>query len=585
MKTLALLSFFWDKAQRPKLMAIFLGITLMGILEMAGIASILPFLMVLSEPQIILTHPILSQIYHDLGFTQIQHFMCSLGALVLAVLVIGNLFASFMSWIMLRLSFRQGEKISQRLFKKYLSQPYPFFLHRHSTHLANNVLSEIDRLAIGIFFSILQTTSKALVIICIVGLLIAMNPFVALISMVVLGGAYLGIYRIMRRKLMLAGQIATQENKKRHQLVQEAFSCIKELKVLNRAFCFVAPFASSSHRYIKAETLSQLLPLTTRYFIEIIAFGGMVMVAMILIVMSDNMTDYIPMLGLYALAGYRLMPAMQYLYANFSNLGYYHAVLETIYQESQLPDNALEVPANQPLSFKNRFVLKDVHYRYPQSPQDALQAVNLIVPQHAMIGLVGASGAGKTTLVDVILGLLHPTQGSIWVDDQKIGPDNVAAWQRNIGYVSQSIVLIDASIAENIALGIRPEDIDYQAVEKAARLAELHGFVTTTLPQGYQTTIGEHGVRLSGGQRQRIGIARALYHDPELLIFDEATSALDQSTEGLILSAIQSLAHRKTIIIIAHRLNTVKDCDIIYELDKGQLAGQGKFDAALLHPV
>ena len=267
---------------------------------------------------------------------------------------LGNLFSGFMTWLMLRFCFRQGGKISLGLFRKYLSQPYTFYLHRHTTQLSKNVISEVDRLVVGLLFSLFQTASKAMVILCIVGLLIAINPLVALASMVVSGGAYACIYRIVRKKIIRAGTMANEQNGLRHQLVQEVMGCIKELKVLNRSFSFCAPFKDSTDRYNKAETFSQLLPQLSRYIVEIVAFGGMVLVATLLIVCDYPLNQFIPILGLYALAGYRLMPATQQLYASMANLGYYRPVLTTIFQELQLTENLTVDNIASPLQFEHQ---------------------------------------------------------------------------------------------------------------------------------------------------------------------------------------------------------------------------------------
>jgi ABC-type multidrug transport system fused ATPase/permease subunit len=259
---------------------------------------------------------------------------------------------------------------------------------------------------------------------------------------------------------------------------------------------------------------------------------------------------------------------------------YHQAALDILFVENQIPSFDIQTP--EPLVFQDHLQLKNIAYRYPNAQKSALHNINLHIPIHSTIGFVGMSGAGKTTLIDILLGLLQPS-GELIVDGTPITTVNVRAWQQHIGYVPQNIFLADASIACNIALGIQEENINHEAVVKAAKLANLDEFITTQLPQGYDTFVGEKGIRLSGGQRQRIGIARALYHDPELLIFDEATSALDGVTEKVIIEAINKLAKRKTILLIAHRLNTVKDCDVIYVLKQGEIVGQGNYNDLLMH--
>jgi ABC-type multidrug transport system fused ATPase/permease subunit len=362
----------------------------------------------------------------------------------------------------------------------------------------------------------------------------------------------------------------------RYQTINEALGAIKELKVLGREQLFIDKYRDNAQLYARSETLCQLSPSIAKYVIEVVAFGSMLLIALYLIATHEGISEFMPLLALYALSGYRLMPAMQQVFSGYTLFKYHQSALEVLCKEMQLPcaQNALNA---EPLSFADAFILDNISYRYPDSEKWALNNITMSIKQHSTIGIVGASGAGKTTLIDIILGLLIP-QGKLMVDGVAINDNNVRAWQRNIGYVPQSIFLLDGTIASNIALGISENAVDMDAVIKASKLANLHDFITNELPQGYNTKIGERGVRLSGGQRQRIGIARALYHEPELLIFDEATSALDGITEKVIMEAIHSLANRKTIILIAHRLNTVKDCDTIYIFDRGNIIGNGSYD-------
>jgi ABC-type bacteriocin/lantibiotic exporter with double-glycine peptidase domain len=362
----------------------------------------------------------------------------------------------------------------------------------------------------------------------------------------------------------------------RLQLLYEVMGSIKELKILGRESFFLRRLETTATAFAKTETISQLSPLMARYVVEGIAFGGMLLIALYLICIEQDIGKFFPLLALYALAGYRLMPAMQQLFAALTSLKYHHSALDIIYTEMQLPANKGDLK-RRVISFRKNLRLHQVDYVYPQTDKKILKEIDLNIEKQTTVGIVGTSGAGKTTILDIILGLLQPTHGSLLVDDLALGEEDLKNWQAHIGYVPQNIFLLDASIAQNIALGIEPENIDMHKVEHAAKLANLHNFIQFELPNGYQTTIGERGIRLSGGQRQRIGIARALYHEPDLLIFDEATSALDGVTEKVILEAIKNLGHSKTIILVAHRLNTVKDCDVIYVLNQGSIVGTGKY--------
>ena len=293
---------------------------------------------------------------------------------------------------------------------------------------------------------------------------------------------------------------------------------------------------------------------------------------------SGNFGTALPILSLYVFAGYRLMPALQQIYSSFTQLAFIGPSIEKLYEDikSLKPFNRNQ--DQSALSFNKSITLKNVHYNYPNASRTALKDINLIIPIKSTVGLVGATGSGKTTTVDIILGLLEAKKGTLEIDGKIITQQNKRSWQKAIGYVPQHIYLTDDTISANIAFGVEIEDINQEAVEKASKIANLHEFIIDELPKKYQTTIGERGVRLSGGQRQRIGIARALYHNPQVLILDEATSALDNQTEKAVMDAINNLSKNITIILIAHRLSTVKSCDKIFLLEKGELKNKGTFE-------
>ncbi|HEX2473840.1 MAG TPA: ATP-binding cassette domain-containing protein [Lacipirellulaceae bacterium] len=334
--------------------------------------------------------------------------------------------------------------------------------------------------------------------------------------------------------------------------------------------------------------MAKLIGIVPKSAFEIVAQGGLLIVLMVLLGWSgqENFSNVVPMLGLYAFAGMRLIPALQEIYGTLTKMTFGQAALDRLYNDlalaaaSPAPSHPRDVV---PLPLHQLLELRGVTFAYPNAERRALADISLSIPARTTTGFVGATGAGKTTLVDVILGLLEPQRGEVLVDGTSVYPDNIRAWQRSIGYVPQNIFLADDTVAGNIAFGVPRDRIDMQAAERAAKCAELHTFVLEELPDGYQTKIGERGIRLSGGQRQRVGIARALYHDPDVLIFDEATSALDNLTEKAVMDAIRNLAHLKTILVIAHRLSTVRPCDRIFLLDRGQLKTAGTFDELLAH--
>jgi ABC-type multidrug transport system fused ATPase/permease subunit len=330
-----------------------------------------------------------------------------------------------------------------------------------------------------------------------------------------------------------------------------------------------------------SHTLSQV----PQFIIEAVGFGGVIILVLILIATSGGVTGgalqtVLPVLGVYVFAAYRLLPATQHIYKGISQLRFGKAAVDTVYEDLQQHQHISETRTEpqEKLTPQQSIVLEHLKYTYPNADSPALQDINLTIPTGSSVGLVGGSGAGKTTLVDLLLGLLRPSEGTIQVDGKPVTDKDVNRWQQAVGYVPQEIFLADSSIAENIALGIPPEEINYEQVTQCARMAQVHDFIMNDLPQQYDTVAGERGIRLSGGQRQRLGIARALYHEPAVLVLDEATSALDTVTEKAVMDAIEILAQQKTIIIIAHRLSTVRGCDKVVLLEKGKIAAAGSFE-------
>ena len=315
-----------------------------------------------------------------------------------------------------------------------------------------------------------------------------------------------------------------------------------------------------------------------RNFLEMIAFGGVILLILYIMAQTGSFNNALPIISLYVFAGYRLMPAMQKIYASFTVLAFVGPTLDKLTDDFRKLKPIEKNYDENILPFNTKITLKNIKYNYPNASRTALKDISLTIPAKSSVGLVGPTGSGKTTTVDIILGLLEPQEGKLEVDENIITKQNSRSWQRSVGYVPQHIYLSDDTIASNIAFGFNPKDISQEAIEKASKIANLHEFVVHELPNQYQTIIGERGVRLSGGQRQRIGIARALYNKPKVLILDEATNALDSQTEDAVMDAINNLSKNITIILIAHRLKTVKNCDIIFKFEKGQLKAQGTYN-------
>jgi ATP-binding cassette, subfamily B, bacterial PglK len=557
-------------------------ILVMAFLDMLGVASILPFMAVLANPELVQTNAVLNAAFRmssHIGIHTNQQFLFALGVLVFVLLVTSLAFKALTTYAQTRFALMREYSIGKRLVEGYLHQPYSWFLNRHSADLGKTILSEVSTVIHNGMVPLMTLMAQSTVALALLILLIIVDPLLALSVGVVLALAYAGIFAVMSSWLKRLGQARIKANQERFTAVSEAFGAAKEVKVGGLEQAYIQRFAKPAEIYAKGQATAQVIAQLPRFALEAIAFGGMLLVMLYFMSRSGSFASALPIIALYAFAGYRLMPALQQIYGAFTQLRFAGPALDALHQDL-ISLQAAEAHCGHisPLPLTQAIQLNQVSYRYPNAPQPALKGIDLSIPSHSTVGFVGATGSGKTTTVDVILGLLEPHEGALNIDGQLITAANRRQWQRAIGYVPQHIYLADDSVAANIAFGVYAKDIDQPAVERAAKIANLHEFVVNDLPQGYATTVGERGVRLSGGQRQRIGIARALYHNPQVLILDEATSALDNLTEQAVMEAVNNLVHDITIILIAHRLSTVRQCDQIYLLEQGEVKASGTYD-------
>ncbi len=575
-----------DARERRRALLMFMLMLLVAVSEVVGVASVLPFIAVLANPEVIQTNKYLAWAYDAFGFTTQRGFLLGLGA-AFFVMLVGSLILKAMGlWGQLRFSQNRSLTWTHRLIAAYLRQPYDWFLNRHSADLATSILAEVDIVVNQALVPAMQSIAHLMISVLLLSLLVAVDPMLALSVGIVLGGGYAAVAVALRNRMRAVGEERRKANRARFRVVHEAFGGIKDVKIsgleermLDR---FRIPSEVRSERVIAAG-LYQALP---SFVMQALLFGGMMLVLLYLISAKGSFSDALPIMSLYALAGYKLMPAVQKVFEETSKLRSSETAVDSLAEDLHKLEQSAVVharsrrgePAQPRLALREALELSAIFYKYPSAERNAADGVSLRIPAFHSIGLVGSTGSGKTTLVDIILGLLSPLSGELLVDGTSVNGTNVRAWQRSLGYVPQQIFLADETVAGNIAFGLPAALIDMEAVERAAKIANLHDFVVSDMPQGYATRVGERGVRLSGGQRQRIGIARALYHDPDVLIMDEATSALDNLTEHAVMEAVRNLTHRKTIIMIAHRLSTVRHCDTIYLLEHGRLIGEGTYD-------
>ena len=578
-----LLSLFSTR-ERKHLMWLLAAVIIMGILQASSVASIMPFLAVVAKPDLIQTNQLLNALYSWIGGGGTNHFLFVLGVIVLLVLLISNTISALTTWALLRFSQFTGFRLSRRLLASYLSRSYPYFLGRNSTELTKNILSEADRVTQGVLVPALQVVARIVTAGCIIAILVIVDPAIAFTVALVMGAAYAFVFVLSKKKLRRIGRMATEAGRRRFRITSEAFGVIKYAKLLGIEQQFVDRYAEPSRLLAQCNSTSRAISQLPKYALEVIAFGGIMVILLFLIKEGNAVGALLPLLGLYAFAGYRLLPQMQQIFNQAAQIRFSVPALEILIadlrQQPQDGENAVSRD-EQPVALRRQMVLENVRFAYPGADRATLVDLTLKVDAGTVVGLVGSTGAGKTTTLDIVLGLLRPDSGRLCADGVVISSHNVSSWQRNLGYVPQHIYLADDTIRNNIAFGVRPEDVDQSIVERAAKMAQLYDFVNRELPDGFETQVGERGVRLSGGEQQRIGIARALYRLPKVLILDEATSALDTLTEKAVLDAIAGLPQEITVIMVTHRLTTLSVCDMIHVLDEGRIITSGTYHELL----
>jgi ABC-type multidrug transport system fused ATPase/permease subunit len=565
---------------------LFVIILITALLDMIGVASIMPFMAVLANPQILETNLFLNKIFKILNFDNNQQFLFVLGGAVFILLIFSLALKALSTYMQLRFALHREYSIGKRLIEGYLHQPYSWFLNHNSAELGRKILSETHAVVHGCIIPMMNLIAQGSVVLSLLLMLVWVDPFLSLSVGIVLGLAYVLIYRFSRDYIAHIGKDCVLANKERFIAVNEAFGSAKELKVGGFEEVYVNRFAIPAQVYAEHQATSHVIGQLPRFALEATAFGGILLVTMYLLAQDGNFSSALPIIAVYVFAGYRLMPALQQVYSSIMLLRFSSASLDSLYRDL-VSLKSLELDFEQtPLNFESSIKLNNVSYTYPKRDGHTLKNINLCIPVGSCVGFIGVTGSGKSTIIDIILGLLEPQQGTLQIDEHVITRHNHRSWQRLIGYVPQQIYLADNTVAANIAFGVDQQKINLKAVERAAKIANLHEFVIDDLPNGYQTKIGERGIRLSGGQRQRIGIARALYHWPKVLILDEATSALDNLTEYAVMEAVQNFEQDITIILVAHRLSTVKKCDTIFLLEEGQIKASGTFDElSLSNPI
>ncbi len=554
-----------------------------AVIETFGVVLIIPFIEIASNPEIINNNYQLSLINDFFQFSNTNSFILFLGISYFFYLIFSQTFKAVVMYLQLRYTFSLESSISKRLLESYLRQNYSWFLDKHSGDMGKGILSEVAETIHYSLNPLLGMISQLFLTILLIILIVLVNPLVALITLLFLLVLNLLIFNKVKNWIKLIGINKVQHNQRRYKTVVEAFGAIKEIKLSGIEKIYSNKFSSAANDFSTANSNVQIVSILPKYLLEALSFGFLILFILYNLSLGNNLTEVLPILSMFAFAALRLIPAFQQIFSSLNKINFSTKGLDDIlYRLNENKNLEISKKTNNSLQIKNKIEINNLNFVYPNSNRMALNKINLSIQSGKKIGIVGSTGSGKTTLVDILLGLLKPTNGIISVDGNEIGKLGLREWQNSIGYVPQNIFLSDKTIAENIAFGLSLEELDIERVKKVCIIASLDNFINEELEKNYFTEVGERGIRLSGGQRQRIGIARALYNNPSLLVLDEATSALDNLTEKLIIESIANHSKNITTIIIAHRLNTIKNCDCIYYLENGKIKSYGTYGELIL---
>ncbi|MCC1495744.1 ABC transporter ATP-binding protein [Alcanivorax sp. 1008] len=568
--------------QRKKLLRLQLLVVLMAVAELGSVLSIGPFMALVGDMSLLQREGIVGDIYRLSGIDSPRMFMILVGVAVLLSLLMAAVISILTIWRLSMYGSIVGAELSSRLYRHYMHQPWLFHAGGSSSQLTNQIAQECTRITAGIINPLMQMNARIVMATLMAVAIFIFNPAVAITGLTLFAVAYLTMYRIVRQKLIRNGGIITSSQRLRFKLMGEGFGGIKDVLLLGRQEIFTDRFDHASAGFAAAQGKNQVISQVPRFVMELAAFGSVIFLILYLLAAYDgNLGTILPVLSVYALAGFKLLPAFQQIYSSISSIRGSLTAFEGLRDDLRASASATLQPVRsrsgkEHLIPRQSIEIKSVQFTYPGKAEPALRDLTMTIGVNKVIGVVGASGSGKSTVIDILLGLIQPDTGLLLVDGEPIAKERLRSWQNSLGFVPQSIFLADSSIRENIAFGLPLDLVDEEKVRRAASMAHLDELLAE-LPQGLDTRVGERGVQLSGGQRQRIGIARALYNDADVLVLDEATSALDGITEKLIMDAIHDFSGKKTIVMIAHRLATVRKCDIIYFLEDGCVVDKGSY--------
>jgi ABC-type multidrug transport system fused ATPase/permease subunit len=500
---------------------------------------------------------------------------------VLAFIMLTSIFQAIAQSYAFFFAEMQRKNISSKILKHYIHQDFDFFTKNSPSTLTKNILSEVDTVVTRCITPFVLLVTASIQAVIVISLIVYIEPYVALSSFAIISVIFILLYILLKKKILSYGTKRVKENTKRYAIVNDVLGAIKDIKINHLENTYSKIFEDVIHRFCTISAKNESLTIIPRYSVQMIVFGGMIFLLIISLARYGSIEMAMPTLALFAIAGIKIIPAFYMIYNNLAKIRFGTASLNILEQELKfvsLAQKTVQLNTNDMIPFNDNVALSNVTFKYPDTDNIILNNLSLSIKANKTIGIIGTSGSGKTTLIDIILGLYDLGQGHLKIDDKFINRENKHQWQNSIGFVPQDIFLSDKTILENIAFGCKSSEIDRDRVTNAAKNACLHNFIINDLEDGYHTRVGDRGTRLSGGQRQRIGIARALYKNAPVLILDEATSAIDNVTESEIIRTLDALHGQKTIIMIAHRLDTVKNCDIIHIMEKGKVVDSGSYD-------
>lgn len=565
------LNYIFSTKDKIKIVLLTIIILIGSMLELLAISLFSPFIDGIVDQNTMMESTIMVYIYHFFSFKKYEYFLALLAVSIIAVYIIKNVYIIIEKNTIYKFAYRIQRTISTKLLKSYMEEPYTFHLNKNIAVLQRSMQEDTDQFAKAILHFMEMAAEACVCIVLGVYLFIVSKSITVVIVGLLL--VCLGIFSYINKKYSRKWGEQGQEYKaKIYQWMNQSLSGIKDIKILDRSETFIKNYDNYMKKYVRVLRLNRLIGIMPKYIIEMVCMTGLLSAVLVKMFFGQKeLSEFVPQLAIFAVAAFRLLPSVGRINEHLSAVIFATPSIDLIYHDlKEIEDlHVEEIVKDEDWHFKKEIEVKRVTYAYPEGEGNVIENACFHIRKGETVAFVGSSGAGKSTIVDILLGLLPPQQGKILVDGMDVYK-NLRTWQKEIGYIPQTIYLSDDSIRNNVAFGIEEENIDEQAVIVALKQAQLYDFVDT-LPEGLDTCVGDRGIRLSGGQRQRIGIARALYHKPEILVLDEATSALDNDTEAAVMEAIDSLKGQKTIIIIAHRLTTIKNADTVYEVKDGKV--------------